>query len=198
MVKIDNILVPVDFSACSKAALEYAVHFGNNLDAKQVDVLHVWKPPRFIAPDQKVHGADGKEQSLVEFAKSAAGVKMKEFLAEIESGGRYEVHGRLESGVPYQTILEVAKTGAYDLVIMFFIAQFICAFSQSNLGVLLALKGAAALPSVLTIVGMILLTDLLNLFVDSASAKWALLAPIFVPMLMELGTRTTPGVAGRL
>jgi aminobenzoyl-glutamate transport protein len=45
---------------------------------------------------------------------------------------------------------------------------------------------------------MILLTDLLNLFVGSASAKWALLAPIFVPMLMELGTRTTPGVAGRL
>lgn len=118
MVKIDNILVPVDFSACSKAALEYAVHFGNKLDAKQVDVLHVWKPPRFITADQKLQGADGKEQSLAEFAKSAAGVKMKEFLAEIESGGRYEVHGRLESGLPYQTILEVAQTGSYDLVIM--------------------------------------------------------------------------------
>jgi aminobenzoyl-glutamate transport protein len=80
---------------------------------------------------------------------------------------------------------------AYYLVIMFFIAQFIFAFSQSNLGVLLALKGAAALkaaglPSALTIVGIILLTGLLNLFVGSASAKWALLAPIFVPMLMEL------------
>ena len=81
---------------------------------------------------------------------------------------------------------------AYYLVIMFFIAQFIFAFSQSNLGVLLALKGAAALqaaglPSALTIVGIILLTGLLNLFVGSASAKWALLAPIFVPMLMGLG-----------
>jgi aminobenzoyl-glutamate transport protein len=75
---------------------------------------------------------------------------------------------------------------------MFFIAQFIFAFSESNLGVLLALKGAAALeaaalPSALTIVGIILLTGILNLFVGSASAKWALLAPIFVPMLMELG-----------
>jgi aminobenzoyl-glutamate transport protein len=81
---------------------------------------------------------------------------------------------------------------AYYLVIMFFIAQFIFAFSQSNLGILLALKGAAALkamglPSALTIVGIVLLTGLLNLFVGSASAKWALLAPIFVPMLMELG-----------
>lgn len=81
---------------------------------------------------------------------------------------------------------------AYYLVIMFFIAQFIYAFAQSNLGVLLALKGAAALeslglPAPLTITAMVALTALLNLFVGSASAKWALLAPIFVPMLMGLG-----------
>ncbi len=84
------------------------------------------------------------------------------------------------------------ETMAYYLVIMFFIAQFIFAFSQSNLGVLLALQGAAALkaaglPIAITLVGIVLLTGLVNLFVGSASAKWALLAPIFVPMLMELG-----------
>ena len=81
---------------------------------------------------------------------------------------------------------------AYYLVIMFFIAQFIYAFAQSNLGVLLALEGAAGLqalglPAPLTITGIVALTALLNLFVGSASAKWALLAPIFVPMLMGLG-----------
>ncbi|MDJ0877456.1 MAG: AbgT family transporter [Halieaceae bacterium] len=81
---------------------------------------------------------------------------------------------------------------AYYLVIMFFIAQFIYAFGQSNLGVLMALEGAAGLkalglPSGLTIAGVVVLTGLLNLFIGSASAKWALLAPIFVPMLMELG-----------
>jgi len=81
---------------------------------------------------------------------------------------------------------------AYYLVIMFFIAQFIYAFSQSNLGILLAVEGAellqaAALPQTLTITGIVFITALLNLFVGSASAKWALLAPIFVPMLMELG-----------
>lgn len=86
-----------------------------------------------------------------------------------------------------------AMTGmAYYLVIMFFIAQFIFSFGQSNLGILLAVEGAqflkaAALPQTLTITGIILITALLNLFVGSASAKWALLAPIFVPMLMELG-----------
>ncbi len=81
---------------------------------------------------------------------------------------------------------------AYYLVIMFFIAQFIFAFAQSNLGILLAIEGAAVLqaaglPSAMTIVGIILLTGLLNLFIGSASAKWALLAPIFVPLLMKLG-----------
>jgi aminobenzoyl-glutamate transport protein len=86
-----------------------------------------------------------------------------------------------------------AMTGmGYYLVIMFFIAQFIYAFGQSNLGVLLALEGAAllkalAMPATITIVGIILLTGLINLFVGSASAKWALLAPIFLPMLMQLG-----------
>ena len=81
---------------------------------------------------------------------------------------------------------------AYYLVIMFFIAQFIYAFVQSNLGVLLALEGAGwlksmGLPAPMTITGIVALTGILNLFVGSASAKWALLAPIFVPMLMELG-----------
>jgi len=80
----------------------------------------------------------------------------------------------------------------YYLVIMFFIAQFIYAFGQSNLGVLLALEGAAllkalALPGPITVIGIVLLTGFINLFVGSASAKWALLAPIFVPMLMQLG-----------
>jgi aminobenzoyl-glutamate transport protein len=80
----------------------------------------------------------------------------------------------------------------YYIVMAFFAAQFIAAFNHSNLGALLALEGAAllkalAVPSAVTIVGILLLTAFINLFVGSASAKWALLAPIFVPMLMSLG-----------
>jgi aminobenzoyl-glutamate transport protein len=81
---------------------------------------------------------------------------------------------------------------AYYLVIMFFIAQFVYAFGQSNLGVLLALKGAEFLKALnagasITIVGIVFLTAFVNIFVGSASGKWGLLAPIFVPMLMSLG-----------
>ena len=81
---------------------------------------------------------------------------------------------------------------AYYIVMAFFCALFVHAFSSSNIGALLALKGAAALqamalPGSITIMGIILLTAFVNLFVGSASAKWALLAPIFVPMLMQVG-----------
>jgi len=81
---------------------------------------------------------------------------------------------------------------AYYLVMVFFCALFVAAFAKSNLGALLAIEGAQllkamALPAGVTITGIILLTAFVNLFVGSASGKWALLAPIFVPMLMQLG-----------
>jgi aminobenzoyl-glutamate transport protein len=81
---------------------------------------------------------------------------------------------------------------AYYIVMAFFCALFIAAFSKSNLGALLAIEGAEllkamALPSSVTVVGIIFLTAFVNLFVGSSSAKWALLGPIFVPMLMQLG-----------
>jgi aminobenzoyl-glutamate transport protein len=84
------------------------------------------------------------------------------------------------------------STMGYYIVLAFFVSLFIYAFGQSNLGALFALKGAAALealglPAQVTIVGIIILTTFVNLFIGSASAKWALLAPIFVPMLMSLG-----------
>ena len=81
---------------------------------------------------------------------------------------------------------------AYYIVMAFFCALFVYAFGQSNIGALLAVKGATllktlALPGSVTIIGIIFLTAFVNLFVGSASAKWALLAPIFVPMLMQVG-----------
>ncbi len=84
------------------------------------------------------------------------------------------------------------STMGYYIVLAFFAALFIAAFGQSNIGALIALKGAGALqalalPPQVTIIGIILLTAVVNLLIGSASAKWALLAPIFVPMLMQLG-----------
>lgn len=80
----------------------------------------------------------------------------------------------------------------YYIVMAFFAALFIAEFGRSNLGALFALQGAAwleaaAMPAAITMIGIVLITGFVNLFVGSASAKWALLAPILVPMLMQLG-----------
>lgn len=81
---------------------------------------------------------------------------------------------------------------SYYVVMAFFAAQFTAAFTQSNLGLLIAIKGGSALkswqlPTQMTLGGIILLTAAINLLIGSASAKWALLSPIFVPMLMTVG-----------
>ena len=78
------------------------------------------------------------------------------------------------------------------MVMAFFCAMFLKAFGDSNMGTLIALAGAELLqamnlPGQLTIVGIILLSAVVNLFIGSMSAKWALIGPIFVPMLMAVG-----------
>lgn len=78
------------------------------------------------------------------------------------------------------------------LVVVFFIAQFIAVFGWSNLGVLLGVKGAAVLKAaglgaIPLLVAVVVLTATVDLFIGSASAKWAMLGTILVPMLMLLG-----------
>ncbi|MCX7894592.1 MAG: AbgT family transporter [Thermoanaerobaculum sp.] len=78
------------------------------------------------------------------------------------------------------------------IVLVFFAAQFVAFFGYSNVGVILAIRGAELLKSVsLTgiplLVAFVLLSATINLFMGSASAKWAIMAPVFVPMFMLLG-----------
>ena len=78
------------------------------------------------------------------------------------------------------------------IVFAFFCAQFLYCFSTSNIGSLIALSGAETLkainmPGKITILGVIILTACLNLIITSASSKWAILAPVLVPMLMAVG-----------
>lgn len=81
--------------------------------------------------------------------------------------------------------------GSY-LVLVFFAAQFVNFFNWTKLGLILAVKGADTLQAtglggIPLLLGFVLLTATINLIMGSASAKWALMAPIFVPMLMLLG-----------
>ncbi|HAF31182.1 MAG TPA: aminobenzoyl-glutamate transporter [Bacteroidales bacterium] len=87
---------------------------------------------------------------------------------------------------------ESMKTMASYIVLVFFAAQFVEYFNWSNLGIILAINGASFIQSlnlglIPLAIMFVIFAGSINLVMGSASAKWALLAPIFVPMFMFLG-----------
>ena len=85
----------------------------------------------------------------------------------------------------------MSTLGLY-IVIVFFAAQFVAYFGWSNLGQIFAVKGAQFLQDIgmtgpIIFVGFIIVSGSVNLMLGSASAQWAVTAPIFVPMLMLVG-----------
>ena len=81
--------------------------------------------------------------------------------------------------------------GVY-MVLVFFAAQFVAYFNWTKLGLIFAVKGAGVLKAsglggIPMMVGFVLLSAFVNLFMGSASAKWAIMAPVFIPMFMLLG-----------
>ncbi|MBE6066213.1 MAG: AbgT family transporter [Clostridium lundense] len=101
--------------------------------------------------------------------------------------------GKIKTSADVPKYMAVAiKDMASYIVLVFVIGQFIAYFNWSNLGYILAVNGAnglkaANLTGIPLFVLFILLTAFINLFIGSGSAKWALLAPIFVPMFYMLG-----------
>jgi len=78
------------------------------------------------------------------------------------------------------------------IVLVFFAAQFVKYFEWTNLGLIFAIEGAEFLgsldlPFVVLILAFVLLSAVINLVMGSASAKWAIMAPVFIPMFMLLG-----------
>lgn len=85
----------------------------------------------------------------------------------------------------------MSTLGLY-IVIVFFAAQFVAYFGWSNLGQIFAVKGAQFLQDMgatgpIIFIGFIFVSGAVNLMLGSASAQWAVTAPIFVPMLMLIG-----------
>jgi aminobenzoyl-glutamate transport protein len=80
--------------------------------------------------------------------------------------------------------------GSY-IVLVFFAAQFVAFFNWTNLGMIVAVEGANLLKSsglgpIPLLISFIIISAFINLFIGSASAKWAVMAPVFVPMFMLL------------
>ena len=78
------------------------------------------------------------------------------------------------------------------IVLVFFAAQFVAYFKWTNLGLIFAVKGAGFLQQsgmgfIPLMLSFIVLTAIINLFMGSASAKWTIMAPVFIPMFMLIG-----------
>jgi aminobenzoyl-glutamate transport protein len=87
---------------------------------------------------------------------------------------------------------EAMKTLGSYIVLVFFAAQFVAYFKWTNLGIITAINGAdflqsSGLGTIPLLVAFIILAALINLVMGSASAKWAIMAPVFIPMFMLLG-----------
>ncbi len=102
----------------------------------------------------------------------------------------------LDAGLAKMMAQTMADMGPY-IVLAFFAAQFIAYFNHTNLGLMLAIKGgealaAASLPPWALLAVFILVVMAGNLFIGSASAKYAFFAPVFVPMFMADGVNISP------
>jgi nucleotide-binding universal stress UspA family protein len=120
MRAIQKILVPVDFSESSQAAMDYAGELADKLGAT-IDVMHAWHPPYDLSElfrEASVAAPDeGRRQTLADFVETKAGQDLKRALARLEARG-LEVKGRLEPGTPRNAIVEAAASGGYDMIVM--------------------------------------------------------------------------------
>ncbi|MFZ6034475.1 MAG: AbgT family transporter [Melioribacter sp.] len=116
------------------------------------------------------------------------------FMGGLISGIAYGIGARTiknDSDVVKGMNKSMETLGSY-IVLVFFAAQFVAFFNWTNLGLIVAVEGAnflkaSGLGPIPLLIAFIIISAIINLFIGSASAKWAVMAPVFVPMFMLLG-----------
>lgn len=113
---IHSILVPVDYSESSAAALTFAAGLAARLGAS-VDVVHVWDRPTYVPEKIKVgHGEAAR--TLIELIQENAQAEMGEFMAKLELPKAVKVETRLMSGNPAGTVLKELGHGKHQLLVV--------------------------------------------------------------------------------
>jgi len=101
--------------------------------------------------------------------------------------------GTIKNSTDIIKAMEKALAGLGSLILLLFIlSQFIAYFNYSNIGTILAVSMAdvlksASIPPLFLLLGFIVVVSLIDILISGAIAKWALFAPIFVPLLFQLG-----------
>jgi nucleotide-binding universal stress UspA family protein len=110
-----NILVPIDFAECSRAALQHALAFAGRLGAS-VEVMHAWFTPAYVSPSIAVSIGASNTEILEEIAVREAKSQMADFMEGVKKPAGVTLRTSIAYGVPAEVILERAKS--FDLIIM--------------------------------------------------------------------------------
>lgn len=114
-MNIRKILVPTDFSTASRAAIDPARTMAKKFGA-QIELLHVCdEPPTLTLSDMVV--VRGESITLGELMRRQASQKMEELVSELRSDG-IVLHGRVASGGPWRTIVDVLTREQFDLAVI--------------------------------------------------------------------------------
>jgi aminobenzoyl-glutamate transport protein len=194
-----------DRSESNKSERGDAGRFGSPLDGREVQGLWaacgsiVVTGAFFLAliliPGAPLHGeVGGVEGAPSTFQRWVAGIVPIITIGFFVPGVVYGVRvGTIQSNRDVARLFSDSMAGMAPIIVLaFFAGQFIACFGHSNLGLMLALGGGGWLagtgwPPFLMIVAFILVTMIFNLLVGSMSAKYALFAPVFVPMFLAIG-----------
>src|SRR5688572_8831289 len=115
-MKLERILVPVDFSAGSRKALDLAADWAQRFDAT-IEVLYVWSPPHYISPDLTLAIPGWNGASLEQYARTEAVKDMERFMASTARPG-LKATSRIEVGRPAAAIVRAATEDRADLIVM--------------------------------------------------------------------------------
>lgn len=111
-----RILVPVDLSEGSWGLIDYAIAVAQPFKAS-IDVINVWEPPQYVAPDLLVAAPGWNAQSIEQMAVESAKRELDDLVRKVENPP-VPIHHRVEVGEAASTILRVAQEGKHDLIIM--------------------------------------------------------------------------------
>lgn len=114
---IRQILVPVDYSSCSRAALHFALDLAQKYQAA-IDIVHVWDRPSYVSDVMMTSTEMVSGKSLIRLIQENAQRDLDDFLKGTELPEGTAARGRLLSGDPASALLKELSQGHHDLVVV--------------------------------------------------------------------------------
>lgn len=113
---IQRILVPVDYSSCSRAALRFAAEIAQKFQAS-LDVVHVWDRPSYVSDVVMTTTEPVSGKSLIRAIQENAQRDLDEFLSTTALPAGTKITGHLLTGDPASALLHELKRQRYDMVV---------------------------------------------------------------------------------